>query len=570
MTKGTLGPNAAEEALERATWQPVLLAPRPRRLDLLRLTPSWPLSPVRVHVLRNQPFELVEGSWGPFLAYAGLAASTVLGGYDDALTLVEVDQDADVHIVSLDFDRVAGDREPGELVGWLDQRMGVLRERTTAPVLVTDWASADTRAPVVNALLREVLPSRAAVQVVGVAALADDLGDDFYDDRAVEVRATRWSDAAVIAMTRAFATQWLPAVLAPPLKAVVVDLDETLYAGVLGEDGPGGVALTPGHAALQTHLRSLSESGVFVAVSSRNELADVERLFSERLDFPLRRSDLAVVVADWGDKAQHVATIADLLNISTDAVAFLDDNPGELAAVRTRLPGVRTLHAASAEASVAALRHCPGLFRFRTSIEDTLRVGDRVAGLARESEYRRAEDPMDYLRSLEVVISYRVDDPADVPRIAELSTKTNQFSTTLRRTPEAEIHRRLLAGEIRTVAVELSDRLSDSGTVAALVSRREGTTLVVEEVLISCRALGRGAEDALLAQALLLAADEDVTDITVEWVEGPRNGPARAWLGRLAGGALPQGSLPWAPDDLQRAVRLSPFTVRTGGAAHVG
>lgn len=570
MTSGVLPPSSAVVALERAAWQPALLAPRPRRVDLLRLSGSWPLVPMSVQVFRNQPFEFVQRAWEPFTAYAGLDLRVVLGGYDDALTLWEADAGADACVVSMDLDRVAGDRTPEEVVGWLAERVTALRRRTTAPVVVTNWASEDERAPRVNAVLAEVLSRVPGVHVADVAALADELGADFCDDRAVELRGTRWSESAILCLARAFGTSWLPAVLSPPVKALVVDLDETLYAGVLAEDGAAGVLITEGHAALQQHLVALSRSGVFVAVSSRNVLQDVERLLAERADFPLRRGDVSVVVADWNPKANHVAGIADALNISTDSVAFLDDNPGELASVAASLPGVRTLHARDPWTSLRALRHCPGLFRFQVSADDALRVADRAAGAVRDLDLAGAADPTDYLRSLEVVLTYRVDEPGDTARIAELSTKTNQFSTTLRRSHAAALDARLRDGVISTVSVGLRDRLSDSGTVAAVVARREGTELVVEEVTVSCRALGRGVEDALLARALLLLADGATSEVRVDWVEGPRNAPALAWVRRLVSGELPGGAVRWRPEVLWRVVRDSPFRHVRGDAAADG
>ena len=153
------------------------------------------------------------------------------------------------------------------------------------------------------------------------------------------------SNAAQPLLARKLACHWIPATIFPPIKAVALDLDNTLHDGVLGEDGIQGVQLTPAHQALQHFIKSLQQRGIFIALLSRNEPIDVEALFAQRDDYPLRWDDFSVTEISWGDKAAAINRIAKALRVAADSILFVDDNPGELASVAAQLPQVHTVYA---------------------------------------------------------------------------------------------------------------------------------------------------------------------------------------------------------------------------------
>jgi FkbH-like protein len=262
----------------------------------------------------------------------------------------------------------------------------------------------------------------------------------------------------------------------------------------------------------------------------------VKALFAQRADFPLRLSDFAVVEASWGDKAAALARIASRLRIGLDAIVFADDNPGELASIAAACPVV-TVHARpDGVETAAALAHVAGVFRWYASAEDRLRADDLRASEQRDALRDVGTSPDDYLRSLEVRLQYFVGAGEHLPRVAELVRKTNQFNLSLRRMNEAEIAERMEQHAGNVIAIALADRLSDSGIVGALVGRCHDGVLEVEEMAVSCRALGRRLEDGMLTQALRLMADGRApARVAFDVSEGPRNGPARQWLAAYTG-----------------------------------
>jgi FkbH-like protein len=519
-----------ERSLQRLDWQPVVLGAAPRRLDLLPLTPSWPTRELQVRVHRNTAFEYVASLLPPFLAYAGLSATVAYGDYDDSLTGVGIGDDAaDVELVWLDHGRY-GDTDPVGLADWLHERLLALRARTDAPVLVVDRPGDDAAAAAFNRRLAELADRVPGCAVADLSEVARRVGDAFVDPRTRSLAGTTMSAPAAVLTAQRMGLRWLPALVAPRVKALAVDLDMTLYRGVLGEDGPAGVQLTPEHAALQRALLALRDDGVLLALVTRNEPEDVEALFAARPDFPLRLEDFTARAIGWGAKSEGVAAAAATLRISTDAVVFVDDNVGELAEVAagTRVAGL--LHAADPAATSTALSLFPGLHGHRRTAEDGIRAADLAA--AAERTPVTGTDPADYLRSLRVRLDLSLDRAEHLPRMAELAVKTNQFNAALRRTGAAELARWLADDDVHVVTAALGDRLSDSGLVALVAGRRSPDGgLLVEELCVSCRALGRGVEDYLLAAAVgRLLAESGAGTASVAYTPGPRNEPARAWL----------------------------------------
>ena len=420
---------------------------------------------------------------------------------------------------------------------WIASRLHALRAQTIRPIIVCVWP--------LPAAVRQALDRAkpTATDIVDLDALAAVLGANWLDVRAASISGTRLSNQACLRIARELACCWLPAALIAPIKCVALDLDGTLYGGVLGEDGVERIALAGGHRELQEYLIELKRTGMLLALVTRNERADVDALFARHRDFPLALADFAVVEASWDDKGVLLERVAHQLRIGLDSIVFVDDNPGELASVAAAC-NVITVHARpDGRETVEALRHVAGVHRQRTLREDALRADDLDASGRRDALLRVSATPEEYLRSLRVHLEFHVGSRRDVPRMAELSRKTNQFNLGLSRMTEAEIEAKLHACPASVVAVGLRDRLADSGIVAVLVGSLDGDVLHVSEVAVSCRALGRRLEDTMLTRALMLMAHgRAVRTVTFDVKVGPRNAPAREWLAAYVGMAEPPGA----------------------------
>jgi len=534
----------------RLEWQAPLFAAEPERAALLKLRAPWPLTPRRIRFHRNHAIENALSVLRPFLEYAGIEPELLVGSYDDTLSFA-VAGDADVEVIWLDYARFAERLAPAAAAAWLGQRLEALRARTAAPLLLLDWDGDDPVRTEVNARLREVIEPLAGVRLADRGELFEQLGPDYFDLERVSATGTRMSRRGAIHTARLLGTRWLAALLQPRLKAVVIDLDNTLYAGVLGEDGAAGVVLTDGHRRLQRELLDLRDSGLFLGLLSRNDAADVRELFARRGDFPVRLDDFSARSISWELKSQGLERIAQALRIDPAAMLFVDDNVGELLETVQTFPALQCLHAdEDAHATAEGLRHYPGLRSFATTGEDSLRIADLHANEQRQRIAATTSDFAAYHEQLRVVLTIGHDRPEALTRAADLSLKTNQFNLALRRYGEPAMRAFAADGQACVSTARLQDRLTDSGIIAVGVFERRERMLSVRELCISCRALGRQLEDLVVAQMLITGTHlADVDEVVFAFRDGPRNEPAREWLERLTGRRLPRRG-----DELEVAV----------------
>ena len=510
-----------------------LLRERLNRAELLALPVSERNRPLSVAVHRNHAFELVASVLNPFLNESGVTAVFHYSGYDDSLAFGSAPSEADLHLVWLDcgrYENLDTPRSSGRsegLAAWLAGRLAALREMTVKPVLVACCGASD------GAGIEAVLPADALYCDLDAA-----LGPDttVYSDRLEAFTGTRLTNEGALLAARLLGLRYIPALTVPALKALVLDLDNTLYEGVLGEDGPDGVKP---YEELQHHLKSLAAQGFLLALSSKNEERDVRELFARRRDFPLAWGDFAATAVGWMPKAEGILSIAEAFNIGTDAMLFVDDNPGEIAQAAHAVPGLRVLAAGSEAETLAALRWQPGLFKVRLTHEDALRGAD-IAANARREALRKAVSPREYLRELEIELTFYVNPVAQQARITELLNKTNQFILAYRRSNESETAAFLQGDGACVVTAAMKDRLSDSGVIAVALLERQKGTAVLCELAVSCRALGRGIEGDMIAKMLTLGCETLGTGkaLFAEYERGPRNGPGLAWLQGVAGAQL--------------------------------
>ncbi len=564
-----------KSVLKSFTHQPTIFSSRPLRADLLRIplpnVQSTATTRLRIH--RNQPFEFIASLLPAFLAYSNRCVECLFSDYDDSLNFSFSDT-ADVELVWLDFERYSfATAEVG--VDWLLTRLRALRERSRAPILVAGSPQQDEQGEAFNRLLRDRLGPLPAMQVLPLDAIAAQLGAGYVDYRFTVVGATRLSERANIVIARHLGLCWLPAVLGSRLKAAVFDLDNTLWGGVLGEDGIDGLRVDAGYRALHAQAISLADSGLFLGLLSRNEPEDVAAV----LDLPYWRplaSKIAAQSIGWGSKAEGMQAIARQLRIGFDAILFVDDNPGELATVGAACPGIHLLHASTDPAdTVRALQLYPGLFSWGEDQTDHLRANDLAMNDARTALRASAVSEHDYLASLQLEVRVAVNPAKHRARLQQLSEKTNQFNLVLRRLSEMDVADALTDARQALIGLWLRDCLSDSGLIGLLLTRFDGDRrLDVEELCISCRALGRGIEDALIIAAINAAikafaprASAAIADVSFAYDQGPRNHPARTWLERFSGRPLDQrGTLliPWNAEEHAASLQALPIHLEAG------
>ena len=508
--------------------------PSVKRADLLRLVEPPGLSTVRLQIHRNYAFELVGSVLAPFLWLSRLKPVVSYGAYDDSLTFVQIDPAA-VQIISLDFERYGEKARSDSFCGWFAGRIRNLRSRAETPIIVSDWPSEDPEAKRFNLELEKIADELPLVFIWETAEIFRSMNGRFFDERATAAKGTRLSNGACIEMARNLGLVRLPSALFPRIKAIAVDLDHTLYDGVLGEDGVEGLCIAAKHQAIHKELLRLREEGVFLSVLSKNDERDFDELCRKRSDFLLKPQHFSASSISWQSKAEGLLRIAEHLRIGVDSILVVDDNLGEIAQIRAAYANTPLLHSQNPAQTLFWLRHYPSLNGYRANSATSLRVGDLGASRQRE-QLRASTSDSDYVREMQIEITYALNPMASRGRLAELSQKTNQFNTGLQRFSEIEVGHRLKEPRHYTISIGMRDKFCDSGIIGAIFARAEGDRLLIDEVSVSCRALGRNVENPMIALALAPIIEKcGLRDLVFWFREGPRNLPARMWLSSFTG-----------------------------------
>ena len=316
-------------------------------------------------------------------------------------------------------------------------------------------------------------------------------------------------------------------------KVLVVDLDNTLWGGIIGEDGMAGIKVGleyPGaaHQALQRALLDLSRKGILLAICSKNNLDDAMEALENHPGMLVRAKHFAALRINWTDKAQNLREIAQGLNVGSDALAFLDDNPFEREQVRAALPEVTVIDLPKNPLKYAsAVRNCAAFERLTLSAEDQQRTEMYAAQKQRAGAEQSFQSKEDFFRFLEQEAELEPVSDLTLARVAQLTQKTNQFNLTTRRYTEPQIAEMAKQPEWHVFSIRVRDRFGDHGLVGVAIAHDEGEQCEVDTFLLSCRVIGRTVETALLAHLAESAARRGRRRLVGWFLPTKKNAPAR-------------------------------------------
>ena len=316
-------------------------------------------------------------------------------------------------------------------------------------------------------------------------------------------------------------------------KALVVDLDNTLWGGIIGEDGVNGIKLSaeyPGAAyqALQRAMLDLTRKGILLAVCSKNNPDDAMEVLEKHSGMLLRPKDFAAMRISWNDKIQGLREIAAELNIGLDSLAFLDDNPFEREQVRGTLSEVAVIDLPDDPLLYAAtVRDHPAFERLTLSAEDQLRTAFYSEQRARSQIERSFKSKEDFYRDLEQVAEIAPVSEETLARISQLTQKTNQFNVTTKRYGEQQIAELAARPGWQVLSIRVRDRFGDHGLVGVAITHDEAAICEIDTFLLSCRVIGRTVETALLSHLAHSATCRGCKRLTGWFLPTKKNTPAR-------------------------------------------
>ncbi|HQS68469.1 MAG: hypothetical protein B7Y36_17780 [Novosphingobium sp. 28-62-57] len=366
--------------------------------------------------------------------------------------------------------------------------------------------------------------------LLDMAALAETVGLARWHDP------LRWHDAKMpcaldaIPLYADHLSRLLAAARGLSRKCLVLDLDNTLWGGIIGDDGVDGIKLGQGsargeaHLAVQSLALDLRRRGIILAVCSKNEEAAALIPFREHDEMVLKEDHISVFVANWTDKATNLKAIAQALNIGTDALVFLDDNPAERERVRQELPEVAVPEVGDEPSDYVRLLSLAGYFEaVAFNDEDRKRADMYQANAQRASALQKVGNLDEYLASLDMECTIAPFDDLGRARIAQLINKSNQFNLTTRRYTEADVAAIQADPAKFTMQVRLVDRFGDNGMISVVIFDRGEQAWHCDTWLMSCRVLGRRVEEAVLAHVAQAAKSAGAARLTGEYIPTPKN-----------------------------------------------
>jgi len=373
----------------------------------------------------------------------------------------------------------------------------------------------------------------------------------------------RIGETALPALAR-YSMRYVKALMGLTKKCVVLDLDGTLWGGIVGEAGAEGIALGPTapgieYVEFQRALLDLTRRGVLLAVCSKNNPEDALPVIRSHPHMVLREEHFAAMRVNWNNKADNIAEIAEELNIGLDSLVFIDDNPNERELIRQLLPEVTTVE----------LPRDPSLYRrmledmtdfdlLALTAEDEKRAARYQENAKRRAERGAAASLDEYLRSLQIRAEIGLASPDALGRLVQMFNKTNQFNLTTKRYQAEDVTRFLRSDAHRVYGLRVADRFGDHGLVGAAVVLAEDGAWRIDSLLMSCRVMGLGVETAFLHRICADAAERSVPRLVGEYVPTRKNVPVKSFYADhgFALAREEKGRQEWALDIAARPVPM--------------
>lgn len=322
----------------------------------------------------------------------------------------------------------------------------------------------------------------------------------------------------------------------PQRKVIVLDCDNTLWNGIVGEDGCAGIRFDRYRSILQESILEQQRRGMLVALCSKNDESEVLQVLDTRSEMLLKRADLVGWRVNWKSKSENLTSLSRELGLSLDSFIFIDDDPVVCAEIRASLPEVLTLRLPPVASDLPAfLRHLWVFDRDTFTEEDRQRTKLYREHFMREQVRRDATSLTEFLASLQLEVTIAKVADGEAERVAELAMRTHQFNTASHRRTPLEIEQLQGAASTDCRVVYVKDRFGDYGLVGAIFARTDNDRLIIESFLLSCRALGRGVEHRVIAHCGLLAQQRGLQWVEIVCIPSPKNRPAVDFLQSLPG-----------------------------------
>jgi FkbH-like protein len=496
-------------------------------------------SDLTIQFIRNYTVEPIADALQEVAAKSGLTVNTTFGGFDnlgvELAALATSPAPPAVVVVSIDLDYFSGGKfsPKWNQAGIIDEFNALLAAIDAVPaasfVLISNFIPAfrpslplapghpvlgrEDAACELNRMLREFVaqrPSRCGL--LDFERVSACLGEAATVDRRFGLMMKSPFRPEFAAAAADEIARFLKCRLLPPKKVLVLDCDNTLWGGVIGEAGIENIQLDPyeypgiAYYRFQSEILAIAEKGFLLCLCSKNDEAQALQVLDEHPHCLLRRQNIAAWRINWTDKATNLRELALELNLGLDSMVFVDDNPAECELIRSQFPEVTVIQVPKKIYDLPGMLSATGLFdRLAVNPDDKARVHYYHAEKNRRDLQTRHVDVEGFLRDLQMKAVVRPIQAGDLPRASQLCQRTNQFNVTSKRYTESELAAFLHDPATRIYMLEAADRFGQMGHSGLIIFKRLNDAVEVDTFLMSCRIIGRKFDQALFCEGLKLA-----------------------------------------------------------------
>ena len=328
---------------------------------------------------------------------------------------------------------------------------------------------------------------------------------------------------------------YVTAILGLSKKCIVLDLDNTLWGGIVGEDGFEGIKLGDdpvgrSYVEFQHNLLALNQRGILLAINSKNNFDDAIQVIKDHPNMVLKEDNFACVRINWNDKVVNMKEISDELNIGLDSMVFVDDDPANIEYVNSNLPEISSIHMSAEQChnNSRSIRSLSSLFNvLKITDEDKTRNKMYLEQRKRSELKTQVGNLEEFLKQMGISVHIKNADDFTIPRISQLTLKTNQFNLTTRRYQEEDIRKFLQNSEKIVGCAQIQDKFGDNGiTGAYIINKDNEQQWTIDTFLLSCRVIGRGIEDGILCHIIEKARKDGINQVRGEYIKTQKNKPA--------------------------------------------
>ena len=319
-------------------------------------------------------------------------------------------------------------------------------------------------------------------------------------------------------------------------KCLVLDLDNTLWGNIIGEDGIEGIKIGPypegrSFVEFQKVIKALSENGIILAINSKNNQKDAMKAINEHPHMILREKDFSCIKINWNDKISNMREISNELNIGLDSIVFFDDDPVNRELLRMSIPEINTVELPKDPSTYAQiLRNLNDFNTLKITKDDTHRKIMYKQEQNRQKLESSTENLNEYLKKLDIKIKIKLDDKFSISRISQLILKTNQFNLTTKRYQEEEIKEFVKDETMIVGCSEIEDKFGENGITNVFIIKTKPNEWIIDTFLLSCRIMGRGIEEGIIGKILEIAKNKGIEKIIATFIPTEKNKPAENFL----------------------------------------